>query len=144
MNHADSCFVLSPDLLMSDRLHCSIFVCFVFFVVPNLRRSRLQPVSVRFRNLATLSSAAARWIFDLTWISRTVYAIVATWISLGSFYIFRAFRFAGSCDRGALRGPHSERLRLAAGDPHPGPLVGSMVALTPALSRKERELLVLL
>ena len=77
--------------LNDRRCHCSIFVCFEFFVVPNLLRSSLEPISVRFGNLATLSSAAARWIFDLTWISRTVYAIVATWLSFGSFCVFRAF-----------------------------------------------------
>ena len=85
------------------------------FVVPNLPRSRLQPFSVRFRNLATLSSAAARWIFDLTWISRTIYAFPATWLSFGSFRIFRAFRLAGSCDRGALRGPRSWASAVRAG-----------------------------
>jgi hypothetical protein len=112
--------------LIDDRLcRCSIFVSFVsfvFFVVPILRRSRVQPVSVRFRNLATLSSGAARWIFDLTWISRIEYAIVATWLSFGSFCAFRAFRFVGSFDRAAL----GRRWRLARGrgDPQYGRLDG--------------------
>ncbi len=51
-----------------------VFVCFVCFVVPNLPRSGLQPSRVRSKNLATLSSAAARWIFDLTLVFKRIYA----------------------------------------------------------------------
>ena len=59
---------------------------------------------------------------------------MATWLSFGSFCVFRAFRFAGSCDRGALRGPHSERLRLAAAVLSAGVCRVQREALTPALS----------
>src|ERR1035438_9120269 len=40
-----------PPLGDDRQSHCSPFVCFVCFVVPNLPRSRLQPSSVRSKNL---------------------------------------------------------------------------------------------
>jgi hypothetical protein len=78
--------------LVDDRQsHCSLFVCFVCFVVPSLPRSGLQPCSVRFKNLATLSSAAPLLISDLTSICKIICAFPATWPLVGSFVIFRVF-----------------------------------------------------
>ena len=84
--------------LVDDRqIDCSLFVCFVCFVVPNLPRSGLQPCSVRSKNLATLSSAPARWVFDLTLIAKTIYAFRPPgrgWVR-SSYYAF----FPGPRDR---------------------------------------------
>jgi hypothetical protein len=78
--------------LVDDRqIDCSLFVCFVCFVVPNLPRSGLQPCSVRSKNLATLSSAEPLLISDLTLICEIVCAFPATWPLVGSFVIFRVF-----------------------------------------------------
>jgi hypothetical protein len=83
---------LPPTVLVDvGQSHCSIFVCFVCFVVPNLPRSSYQPCSVRSKNLATLSSAASPVISEHSSIATMVYVFPATCSPIGSFVAFSVF-----------------------------------------------------